>query len=438
MESILERFHYHRTIPYISKKLVNDILSDRVLQKLNRIDSPTVVVDENNNRAVDGGFLDDNRPAKKFHQEILEKIYSSLKTFTVVKGGAAIAAHLEEINPFLADIDIEIYVDDVDFNHRVNIDNLSSFVALTSLEKNLRKISQKYFGVIEKILREFDIKKLIKDAANDTKQTYNMDDDDNDDSTDDCQKSVIIFKSYVNEAVEFNVADVELRLNHRMPFKTTVSKVNEEYFLVRYSFNVHMVATSQSSMRLYRRSDIKELNYFVFDVYFLDLTIKNYSAMNSAMNKPLSYLIKPLYDTNITVEYIDNVIADQIECLMFNVFNYQDYKIKNRIIKLRKLLGKKYYPVNSRMQLQNFYYIKNSNAVFEIKNLKNLLYLLNPTLGSNLIIHLYLNDRLVNNIDDITHQVNFPYHLWENNYFTKCWYRFMCILNDLFNLNYTI
>ncbi|AOL56839.1 hypothetical protein [Chrysodeixis includens nucleopolyhedrovirus] len=429
MESILERFHYHRSIPYISKKLVNDILSDRVLQKLNRIDNPSIVDDENDN-------VGSHHIAKKFHQEILEKTHSSLKTFTVVKGGAAIAAHLEETNPFLADIDIEIYVDDFDFNHRVNINNLTSFVALTSLEKNLRKISQKYYVEIEKILRDFDIEKLFKDAANDVKQAYNVDDD-NDDRTED-QKSVIIFKSYVNEAVEFNVADVELRLNRRMPFKTTVSKVNEEYFLVRYSFNVHMVATSESSMRLYRRSDIKELNYFVFDVYFLDLTVKNYSAMNSAMNKPVSYLIKPLYDTNITVECIDNVVADQIECLMFNVFNYQDYKIKNRLSKLRKLIGKTYYPVNTRRQLQNYYYIKNSNAVFEIKNLKNLLYLLNPTLGSDLIIQLYLGDRLVNNINDITHQVNFPYHVWENNYFTKCWYKFMCILNDLFELNYTI
>nr|QBI90341.1 hypothetical protein [Trichoplusia ni single nucleopolyhedrovirus] len=431
MESILERFHYHRSIPYISKKLINDILSDRVLQKLNRIEIPSIVADENNNKIASGSFIHGNLPAKKFHQEILEKTYSSLKTFAVVKGGAAIAAHLEEINPFLADIDIEVYVDDVDFNHRVNIDNLSSFVALTNLEKNLRKISQKYYGEIEKILRDFDIKKLVKDAANDTKQTCNVDE------TDD-QKSVIIFKSYVNEAVEFNVADVELRLNRRMPFKTTVSKVNEEYFLVRYSFNVHMVTNSPSSMRLYRRSDVKELNYFVFDVYFLDLTVKNDSAMNLAVNKSVSYHIKPLYDTNITVECIDNVVADQIECLMFNVFNYQDYKIKNRIAKLKKLLGKKYYPVNTRTQLQNYYYIKNSNAVFEIKNLKNLLYLLNPTLGSNLIIYLYLNDRLISNIDDITHQVNFPYHVWENNYFTKCWYRFMCILNDLFNLNYTI
>ena len=383
MESLQQRLFKHKSIPYISKKYINDQLSDRVLRNT----------------------------TNAFHRAVLPETVTTLNTLCVVKGGGAVAVHIKNNEPrHLTDLDLEVYVDD----DRVTVDNLQSFVALNALEKKLEGICEKFYNNIEETLANVTINKLMNNNYS--------------------RNNMVIFKSYVNEAVEVVPDDVSFVLNRAQPFKNTVSLVNDDYFLVRYSFNVHM--KSSSPMWLYKEKSRvpSTLQYFPLDVYFLDLSVKR-----SPPPFVDTYTLGRIYGVDVYVESLKYLIADQLECVLFNVFNYYWYKVDNRIERLYNLMAlQKDYFRPSDSEIQRYEEIvNNAKQRFTIRDVKTLLYALGP-LGPRAVIELYFTNRFDNHIKYVTHQINFPYHKWERDYFSKCWKQFLCILNDLYGLEYTI
>lgn len=379
MESLLQRLFVHKTIPYISKKYINDELGDYVMR----------------------------HTSKSFHRTVLPQAVLALDTLCVVKGGTAVAAHLNANEPsHLSDIDLEVYVDD----ENVSTDNLRSYVALNALEERLKIVCEQFYDEIDAILRTVDMNRLM----------YNNY----------IRGSMVIFKSYVNEAIEVEPDRVIFCLNRSQPFKSTMSTVNDDYFLVRYSFNVHM--KSASPMWLYKpKNRVHSLQYFPLDVYFLDLSVKRRPA-------PFvdTYSLARLYDLNVYVENMKYLIADQVECLLFNVFNHHWHKIDSRISRLLALVQSADVETTA-AEVQRYKAILASSERFTVRDVKQLLYALGP-LGPKMIIELYFMHRFDNNIKHVTHQVNFPYHRWEPDYFSKCWKQFLSIINKLYHLGYDI
>nr|QGX02301.1 maco-A 56 [Mamestra configurata nucleopolyhedrovirus A] len=382
MEAMLQRLFVHKTIPYISKKYINDELADRVLKQT----------------------------AQSFQRNVLQQSILALDTVCVLKGGAAVAAHMNRRTypemP-LSDIDVEVYVDD----ERANVNNLHSFVALRRLEERLRSVCEQYYDEIDSLLANIDMNCLMNN-------NYSRD-------------RMVIFKSYVNEAVEVEPDKIMFTLNRKMPFKTTVSVVNEDYFLVRHSFNVHM--TSRSPMWLHKSNDRQHtLQYFPFDIYFLDLSVKRSPAPYTD-----NYVLARIYDLDVYVEDLKYLIADQIECLMFNVFNYHWHKIDTRTARIRALAQLIINTEPTAEEQSRYETLKASDERFSVRDVKQILYMLGP-LGPRSLLELYFANRFDNDINCVTHQVNFPYHRWESNYYSKCWKRFLTIINSVFGYNYTI
>jgi Protein of unknown function (DUF1383) len=383
MESLLQRLFVHKTIPYISKKYINDELADKVLR----------------------------RTHNRFHRNVLQQTVLALDTLCVLKGGAAVAAHLKSNTSSqpLCDIDVEVYIGDDD---RANVNNLHSFVALRRLEEKLRNVCDEYYDEIDSHLGNVDMNCLMSNNYN--------------------RSGMVIFKSYVNEAIEVDPDKISFALNRTMPFKSTVSMVNDDYFLVRFSFNVHM--RSSSPMWLYKTHDrVQNLKFFPLDVYFLDVSVKR-----SPMPHTDAYKLLRLYDIDVYVEDLKYLIADQIECLMFNVFNHHWHKIESRTLRLRALLAITSRAQPTVLERQRYdFLVSTHDKRFGPRDVKQLLYAVGP-LGARLLIELYFANRFDNSIDQVTHQVNFPYHRWETKYFSKCWKRFLDILNQLYRLGYTI
>lgn len=403
----MQELHIKKSIPYISKKIVNDTLADRILRKLYR---DTVNVDNT------GGF----------HQELLTKINETLDTFKVLKGGAAVAAHMGNEHPELSDIDIELFVENNDFYNRIGLNNLSSFVPLPALKKEVHKIAIAYLDRLRKILKNFCVNKLIREITqNMTVASY---DNKN-------KSSVIVFKSYQNEAVQFDATKVKLVINDKMPFKITMSEVNNEYYLVRYSFNLHLISKLPDAkcIRVFKETTVKDLQYFVFDLFFLDVSIKK--AQPFFVYKKTTYIEKKLYNQPIVVESIENVIADQIECLMYNIFNHQTSKIYHRLNRLQRLISKlTQCDIDDRLvSLYNslYYY----HYFVSVREVKPIVFALGPALGTVFLLNKYKENKLLANIEDITHQINFPYHLWDDSYTIKCWHKFLCYLQKKFSIN---
>nr|ACA02598.1 unknown [Spodoptera frugiperda multiple nucleopolyhedrovirus]QED40099.1 hypothetical protein [Spodoptera frugiperda multiple nucleopolyhedrovirus] len=382
MEHLQNRLLKHRAIPYISKKFLNDRLTDLVLRNAD----------------------------KTFHRRILPATVRALDTLSVIKGGAAIAVHLNNNTPtHLSDLDLEVYVDD----ENVTIENLSSYVSLERVEQELKTICENYYDNIDQALATININRLMNN-------TYARD-------------KMFIFKSYINEAIEFVPDHVRFCLNHAQPFKSTVSIVNDDYFLVRYSFNVHM--KSFTPIRLHKENNhITNLQFFPLDVFFLDVSVKRSPA--SFVNM---YSLGNIFGVDVYIENIKYLIADQLECILFNIFNFYWNKVESRIDRVGNLLNAQtdyFIPTNHEIERYEKI-VKQTHQRFTARDVKPLLYALGP-LGPQAIIELYFLNRFDNNIKYITHQVNFPYHVWEQDYYSKCWKQFLYILNNLYNLKYNV
>ncbi|QEI03693.1 hypothetical protein [Rachiplusia nu nucleopolyhedrovirus] len=403
MDTVLYNLNVSKSIPYISKKLINDMLSDQILRKL---------------------YCETQHDKKKgFHAELLTKTKEALNTFHLLKGGAAVAAHLGETKPELSDIDIELFIDDKDYYTRVGLNNLSSFIPLPAIKKNVFEISMKYLASLKNILEDFDMSKLFSKITNDL--WYD----------DDAEDTVTVFKSYINEAVQFDPTKVRLVVNEKMPFKITMSEVNNEYYLVRYSYNVHMISKipNVNAIKLCRKYNVEDLQYFVFDLYFLDVSVKK--SKSNYFYKKEHYFTKTLYGQSIVVECLENVISDQIECLMYNVFNDQALKVSNRMNRLHRLINKLEKINVVKNERRNNILIRKLDycyATLNVRDIKQILFALGPALGINFLIHLHEQNRIVAQVEDITFQVNFPYHKWNCNYTKECCDKFVNCLKKLF------
>ncbi|AYN44994.1 se34 [Alphabaculovirus alterspexiguae] len=380
MESLQQRLFNHKSIPYICKKYINDEISDYVLRHTDR----------------------------SFHRTVLPAAVKALDTLCVLKGGAAAAVYTKREEP-LTDLDIEVYVDDA----RATTENLHSFVSMNRLEKCLKDICEQYYEEIDNILESVNINRLMNNNY--------------------ARNNMIIFKSYVNEAIEIVPDRVSFHLNKSQPFKSTVSMVNEDYYLVRYSFNVHMKSKDSIIWLHKNRNRIQSLNFFPLDVYFLDLSVKRSPAPYVDM-----YTLATLFECQMYVENLKYLIADQLECLLFNVFNHNWHKIENRVSRIRSLLllQDQHHPVEEKTK-KLYEEIMASDQRFNIRDVKKLLYMLGP-IGPRALIELYFLNRFENHVKYVTHQVNFPYHRWQPDYFSRCWKQYLGIVNRLYKLNYSI
>ncbi|ACI47413.1 unknown [Spodoptera litura nucleopolyhedrovirus II] len=382
MESLQQRLFKHKSIPYISKKYINDQLGEYVLRNT----------------------------TNEFHRAVLPQAVLALDTLCVVKGGAALAVHMKnELPHHLTDFDIEVYAD----SKRITTNNIHSFVPLHTLEEKLKVVCEKFYNNIDETLATVNINRLMNNNY--------------------ARNSLIIFKSYVNEAVEVVPDNVSFALNRLQPFKSTVSMVNDDYFLVRYSFNVHM--TSTSPMWLYKENNrVSSLQFLPLDVYFLDLSVKRSSPPSVD-----TYTLGRIYGIDVYVESIKYLIADQLECILFNIFNYSWHKVDGRIDRLYNLIAINddyFQPTDKEMQRYEDI-VKISKQRFTIRDVKGILYALGP-LGPRAVIELYFTNRFDNHVKYVTHQINFPYHRWESDYFSKCWKHFLYIINVMYGLEYKI
>ncbi|CDG72795.1 Unknown (Ac18) [Spodoptera exigua multiple nucleopolyhedrovirus] len=384
MESLQQRLFKHKSIPYISKKYINDQLGEYVLRNT----------------------------TNRFHRAILPQAVLALDTLCVVKGGAAIAVHMKNGQPrHLTDFDLEVYADD----KRITVNNLHSFIALQALEEKLKTVCEKFYNDIDETLATVSVNRLMNNNY--------------------VRNNMIIFKSYVNEAVEVMPDNVTFALNRLQPFKSTVSMVNDDYFLVRYSFNVHM-KSDLSPMWLYKEKNrVSSLQFLPLDVYFLDLSVKR------SPTPPIdTYTLGNIYGIDVYVEDVKYLIADQLECILFNVFNYCWTKVDSRIDRLYNLISihKNDYFQPTDKETERFEeIIKLSKQRYTLRDVKSILYALGP-LGPKAVIELYFMNRFDNHVKYVTHQINFPYHRWECDYFSKCWKQFLYIINIMYNLEYKI
>ncbi|AUF81641.1 hypothetical protein ManeNPV_00115 [Malacosoma neustria nucleopolyhedrovirus] len=385
MESELYKLLTLKTIPYISKKHLNDELRNKVLRQL----------------------------SFEFYQHIYDITTHQLQQFCIMKGGAAIAVHLNDINAKISDLDLEIYIDDANFNPQHSIQ-------FRRLENTLKSFAFNSYANVNEALSSIEFASLLPEEVEN-----NIDNND----------TITIFKSYVNEALQVpdKGRNMKFELNKEKPFNTTISMVNNEYYLVRYSFNVNMKCHDSScSLILYKDNTMKKyLQSFSFDLYFIDLSIKQKPSCDAVNH----FIMKKFLNRLIFVENIQYVIADQIECILFNVFYKQHDKVLFRMNRLSQLLH--YYNTNyyTKSQLQYYKTIKyHDKTVYSMPDLKTFMYRSTPKLGFLLAVYLYHSERFTINIKDVTHQINFPYHKLNDKYFNKSFTTFINIGRELFKI----
>ncbi|AGR56877.1 ac18 [Hemileuca sp. nucleopolyhedrovirus] len=468
MDSILYQLFYTKTIPYISKKSINDLLCRTILPEL----------------------------GLEFHENIYRTVVSVMRDNAyIVKGDVAVAAHLrhDDVDGFVGQserkgrghqklyeelcltglkINVSARMDDADDDDIVNdvseltTESVLNLLPLEVLKIKLEQITSKYRTKLESILK----KKSLSD--NGLGIVY-------DDHHDTLKNSLIMFKSYVNEAVKFGLP-IRFTLNNDLPIKMTISMVNDDdYVLVRYSFNVHAKRSylnvsnennnnnnNISSNKNYVYNDVKgehdrsislfrcnesmvSLSYFPFDLYFLDLHIDNKHRRQRQRGDirsadDLVLCSDRIFTIKVVVDNLETVIVDQLDRLLFNIFHYQFSEIDTIVDLLRRLIHLLFRREDSsttrnhyQHQLRAYHQIKNDyRRMFSPRDVKTtILSTVGPVLGATLIIELYFQKRFKTTVRDVTHEINFPYHYWEYKYFSKCWKRYCRILKHLFCIN---
>ncbi|ACO53560.1 unknown [Euproctis pseudoconspersa nucleopolyhedrovirus] len=392
MDALRHQLLHSKTIPYICKKNINDSLCENVLPQLGWCFFSKVY----------------KTAAETFQNELC-----------LVKGGVAVAAHLfrEFVPSPFSDLDLQVHA-----NRPVTAADVFDLLPVRKLQVALQEsVGREYVFEIENILSCLNMTDLLDDYSKRQSQ------------------KLIIFKSYENAAVEFSAADqIVFRLNRQLPIKITVSAIEKDNsVLVRYSFNVH--ATSDIPMWLHsNRASSKLITYFPFDLYFLDVSVVSSRFCDAGANDVVR---RDMFGVKILVDVLPRVVADQLECLMFNVFNLARRKMESRLRRLESLvvLLPKFSRASASFdQKRCFYSILNGNDKYTIENVKEILYRAGPALGSRLLIELFFMKRLKFTVAHVTHQINFPYRFWDKCYFSKCWKKYCFLLNELFNLNYTI
>lgn len=415
MERARRLLFYTRDIPYISKKDLNDRLTAVALRSL---------------------------PLRFFKSiyRTTEKVLAPAVSQIIVKGGAAFIALLNETiddninNVRLSDLDLEILInksgdDNNDNNDDNNVcdeqsvidcDFVKSRLPVAELQRALETIAADYYESVNGALSDIRVEDLI--AVNNS--SFNN------------LQSTIVFCSYVDEAIEFLPHTMRFHLNPKNPFKLTISSVDDNYVLVRFSFNVHM----RSGMPIFLHGNNgagRLLDYFPLDLYFLDMSVKE-----NVLDDKIVWWQKSMFDTTILIDTPHRIIADQLESMMFNIFYMQRDKVSMRLDRIVSLLF--LYDCQPTHDQQSLYReLKrnielNKSPSCRVKDVKRFMYVLGPRLGAKLVIQLYLDGKFINCLQDVTHQINFPYHVWDAGYFPKCWKRYLRILNRIYNFGFKL
>ncbi|AGE89964.1 hypothetical protein SlsnVgp109 [Spodoptera littoralis nucleopolyhedrovirus] len=406
MDSLIKQLYFYKSIPYISKKMINDCLTELVM------------------KSIEPSFY------SKIYKCVTDNVPDRSKV--VVKGGTAIRA-VACCNDFgSSDLDLLIYTNAFEKFEGGDDENdrVKSALGLNTVRDCIDRAAAAYRDDVSASLRDVKIENLQMPAS-----TTNS-------------NRLIVFKSYENEAlVVHDQRHVRFQLNESMPrLKMTMSMLNrndESGYLVRFSFNVLMTC-SDSTMHLCSRSKEKRIvKHFPLDLYFLDVIIVPFGSVQGrrrAMWKDYMYVTMNCGGGDVVDMIVDApeiIVCDQLECLFYNVFYFNENKIQvcaRRIAQLIDMFRDRIM-VETPTQASRAQTILSSSDKFSAQRLKRILIETGPLMGVKVLARLYFERRFVHDVTDITYQVNFPYHIWDKNYFSKCWKRYLSLLNDLFKLN---
>ncbi|AXU41570.1 AC18 [Alphabaculovirus altermyunipunctae] len=365
MNSLLEQLRSRRSIPYISKKKINDDITEQIMKCINF----------------------------EFYKKLYRSVTTATNRFVVVKGGMAIAGLLksdENIYFKSSDLDVQLLasVDDEPFNLQTVVERFN----FSRLYQALNAIVSDYLPVVKARLDSVTFKDFSIDS----------------------QSIFVMFKSYINEAIVIQpdrFDSIKCRLNEKQPLKMTVSEMRDECYLVRFSFNVNVFAEGMYEYREHKRT--RSISFFPLNLFFLDVTV-----VRQHSNK---FTFVELFDDTIAVDLPDRVIIDQLECMFYNIFYKNDNKVNLCCERIARFLERfDCEPDDEQKRLYEIL-VSNRKQTYKAGDIKNLMNCVGSRLGVALIDELFRARLITTELKDITYQINFPYHIWDPDYFSKCW-----------------
>ncbi|QWO71670.1 AC18-like protein [Orgyia pseudotsugata single capsid nuclopolyhedrovirus] len=424
MDLIKNQLYYTKTLPYITKKHINDALCQRVLSQLDRSFYAKVYETAKNNiRVTNDGDVD--------HEPLI-----------VLKSDVAAETHLGNTTTPLHKLNLAVYVNES--SRGADTDDLAQAIFDTppfaKLSNCLSALSSEYRCALAQIVNAVELAELID--SDDYLKNFNG-------FLPSASSKIIVLKPYEDQAYEFPPSsDVTFTLNPNSDVKLTTSIVSNgsnQYLLVRYSFNVH--ATSDLPIWLHSVDDngnaksVKRYNYVPLDLYFLDMQIVVGAHRGVVESRDPFALENYLF--TVAIDGLEDVIVDQLEYLLFDVFNFAYGKIKQRMSRLRALIDVSFdtaaasVPTKIEVERRRFYRIAKDtmSKKYTIQNVGELLRGAGHRLGAHLVIELYFMKRFRNDIGLVTHQIHFPYHIWYPRYFSVCWKQYCRCINNLFNFS---
>jgi Protein of unknown function (DUF1383) len=376
MNQLQRRLFRDKSVPYLCKKDVNDRLTEQVMKRMDTA----------------------------FFAAVLDAVVQAPRLY-VVKGGGAICAHTK-LAASLSDLDLETYLSD--FGGGAT--DVKAAMCLPNMKAQITAVCQQYSDAVSRALAEI------------TEESVGL------------HRSAVVFKSYVNEAIQLgDFGPVKFVLQNDVPIKTTMSMVNDEYYLLRFSYTVH--AVYDGKMRLFKgnRRGSVPINHMQLDLYFLDVSIKR--------SVPNRLCLRTLFGRVVYVERAEFVVADQLECLLYNVFHKQLDKAHARFERLQNFLARVRHETDDdefEGKLAAYRRHASSPCMFRVYHVKKLLYECGCRLGARLVAQLYFDKRFYTSRRDVTHQINFPHHVRDRKFYSWAWKHYLNMLNDLYDLKIKI
>ncbi|AAR28900.1 ORF136 [Leucania separata nucleopolyhedrovirus] len=373
MNSLLEQLRSRRSIPYISKKKINDDLTELVM------------------RCVHFEFY------TKLYRAVLRTVATD--RFVVVKGGMAIEGLLGRGSQS-GDLDVQLIasIDDEPFDIRSVVARFDFNRLYKTLET---EVASTYLPVVRTCLESIK----FEDLSAATIGTAPM---------------FVMFKSYVNEAIVIardRFDSIKFRLDEERPLKMTVSEMKDRCYLVRFSFNVNVFARDMYEYRERKRT--RSIGFFPLNLYFLDVTVVKQQQHDQ------EHAFVELFDDRIAVDTPDRVIIDQLECMFFNVFYGNESKINLCYDRIVGLLERFDCEPDLEQTRAYFALVSDRRGAYKANDIKSLMCRVGSRLGVRLVDELFETGRITTELKDITYQINFPYHIWDREYFSNCWHVYL-------------
>ncbi|ACF05380.1 hypothetical protein [Adoxophyes orana nucleopolyhedrovirus] len=378
MEAIRKQLFSSHTIPYISKKSVNDQLSKCMLKSLD----------------------------EHFFNVLYTNFTKAVKHFCLVTGSFAIQSHLKRFDIEAAPLNLVKKL-----NLEVYLQNENLKADIITFETSINETIVCNIPVMEDGLKNVDCRNILNEIDS---ATLN-------------DESLLVYKCYVNEAVRIDkIDDIFFEINRHSPFKTTTSQIDNDT-LMRFSYNVHMKSKSQIWNITYNK--MKRLTFIPMDIYFMDIIIKK-GAFAIKAPPEFAFHIDSMFDTYVCIQNIEHTIADQLECLMYDTFN-RVQSVKKRLETISRLISA-LPAINEDVDVRLDVY--KTNFKYSIKQIKEILYNVGCRVGARIIGKLYFEGRFLNKIEDVTYQINFPHLIRNKNYFENCWKQYLTLLDKLFDI----